>query len=861
MKTRSSRKIATIKILWPAVIVAAPAYCQTPGVSSWNVGNAGQEWYNGANWSNALDRYRDATISGTTSGVHYVAAASRGGNYVGVSVRSMSFDAANLVQLNAQEVTNGTTLFRLLSVYGEGDNSSSNAYVTTLAMTSNAASTLYVGGTSTNSGGLSISLSYTGQTKWDIAAAKTLTVTGDLGGTGGIIKTGAGVLFLGRNDGTNRGGAHTYSGGLTLAEGTVQVGAVDGAASGNASVFGPNGTVTLSGGAVVGTTSASRIRNNVVINGDVGVTGIDFTAGNNNIRTIDLANGTRTLTVGMNPAGTAFGVTNVEAYTYFVNGNLVKDGPGTLLINRGGTAFNNFTLLNGAIAPNEATGMGLGTITFSGGTLYCRPSNLSNSNPWPNATTFLQASVITGTLDFCPRAVGADSTTIPGTGENAVYDAYFYGPMSLGTGTTRTISVGINRTLTISGELTGNGVLIKTGPGTLGINNLELNALGQTRSYSGTIRISQGTLELGSMGFGKIFGTAVGIQNDASLVASTSVNTTSTLTGVVRSPGTTTGGVLSVGLGKLFITPSGSTGSCTTVIDQDAISIGVGGNSTTYSSTLVLVSTDGPGASLPRVNKQAVAVTNFLTIANNGGAIGSKIYYGQIDVTSNDMIVRGGAIDQITDMARAGQYNGGGALFGGKGITSSVAAADATGTPGAPALLRYAIGVAQNSYGGSPLTNTFAGVTVVSTDVLVKFTYFGDANLDGTVDDTDFFLTNNGYLNNLSGWINGDFDYSGAVDDTDFFLLNNGYMKQGATIGSNFAGGNEAWRSVIKPGSTFYDATVTFFNNGYWASNRFSDITGASTPGNNFGGRSVPEPGAAMAGLLIGCGSMRRRRR
>ena len=57
-------------------------------------------------------------------------------------------------------------------------------------------------------------------------------------------------------------------------------------------------------------------------------------------------------------------------------------------------------------------------------------------------------------------------------------------------------------------------------------------------------------------------------------------------------------------------------------------------------------------------------------------------------------------------------------------------------------------------------------------------TLFGDADLSGTVDDTDYFLANDGFLNNKTGWVHGDFDFGGTVDDTDFFLLNNGYLNQ-----------------------------------------------------------------------------------
>ena len=55
----------------------------------------------------------------------------------------------------------------------------------------------------------------------------------------------------------------------------------------------------------------------------------------------------------------------------------------------------------------------------------------------------------------------------------------------------------------------------------------------------------------------------------------------------------------------------------------------------------------------------------------------------------------------------------------------------------------------------------------MTTDVLAKYTYFGDADLDGQVDNsTDYGLWFNGFANNLTGWLFGDFDYSGSVDNS-----------------------------------------------------------------------------------------------
>jgi uncharacterized protein YjbI with pentapeptide repeats len=168
-----------------------------------------------------------------------------------------------------------------------------------------------------------------------------------------------------------------------------------------------------------------------------------------------------------------------------------------------------------------------------------------------------------------------------------------------------------------------------------------------------------------------------------------------------------------------------------------------------------------------------VAVLQSLAIANDGGPPGQRIYSGMIDIGADDLIVRNGSIADLSDMARAGLY--GPTLFTGNGITSSVAEADGD-------RLRYAVGIVQNSYFGDALYSTFDGVPVNTTDVLIKFTYFGDADLSGTVDDTDYFAINTGFLNDLSGWLNGDFDYNGVIDNTDYFLINNAFLHETSTL-------------------------------------------------------------------------------
>jgi len=88
----------------------------------------------------------------------------------------------------------------------------------------------------------------------------------------------------------------------------------------------------------------------------------------------------------------------------------------------------------------------------------------------------------------------------------------------------------------------------------------------------------------------------------------------------------------------------------------------------------------------------------------------------------------------------------------------------------------------------SPLTTvaalytSFDGQSVGVNDVLVKYTWFGDADLDGRVTSNDYFQIDTGFLANRTGWINGDFDYNGIINSSDYFLIDGAFLAQGGTV-------------------------------------------------------------------------------
>jgi len=128
------------------------------------------------------------------------------------------------------------------------------------------------------------------------------------------------------------------------------------------------------------------------------------------------------------------------------------------------------------------------------------------------------------------------------------------------------------------------------------------------------------------------------------------------------------------------------------------------------------------------------------------------------------------AVNQLVASGYAdGQWNG-------AGINSSTAASDSTHLT--------ALGVIQNNQGGSPVFSIFEGSLVGTADVPRKVYYFGDANLDGVVDGSDYSRIDNGYLSNgaLSGWFNGDFNYDNVINGSDYTLIDNAFNSQGAQL-------------------------------------------------------------------------------
>jgi rhamnogalacturonan endolyase len=152
-----------------------------------------------------------------------------------------------------------------------------------------------------------------------------------------------------------------------------------------------------------------------------------------------------------------------------------------------------------------------------------------------------------------------------------------------------------------------------------------------------------------------------------------------------------------------------------------------------------------------------------------------------LDMASNKMIVHAtsgtlaSVLANVTSYVRTGYLAGWSAL--GHGIVSSTAAADT--------LHITAIGTMSNANGPGQRVSTFASEAVTSTDILLKYTYYGDANLDGVLNGGDYALTDNGFNFGLTGFGNGDANNDGAITAADYALLDNAFNNQGGPLTSS----------------------------------------------------------------------------
>jgi autotransporter-associated beta strand protein len=169
----------------------------------------------------------------------------------------------------------------------------------------------------------------------------------------------------------------------------------------------------------------------------------------------------------------------------------------------------------------------------------------------------------------------------------------------------------------------------------------------------------------------------------------------------------------------------------------------------------------------------------------SGGYTGAeRQYFGLLDLVNNDLIIRNvtqAQVAEIMDMVRAGLYTN-----GNRGITSHEAlfSGDYAGVTYLGAVWNNYLTDINDPNSGAPIFSDFDGVSLSGGELIIKYTWFGDADLNGLVDSTDASFYTTGLLNGdpnaaKNPWLFGDFDYSGITDTNDASFYTTGLLGGG----------------------------------------------------------------------------------
>jgi hypothetical protein len=218
---------------------------------------------------------------------------------------------------------------------------------------------------------------------------------------------------------------------------------------------------------------------------------------------------------------------------------------------------------------------------------------------------------------------------------------------------------------------------------------------------------------------------------------------------------------------------AGDPGAATTVTDAGSVTVAAGTNGAgvhaVHLAALNLTSSSaGATLAMPTsTSDRTLLAAGTLSVADGG----------HLDIGDGDVDLTATSLAAIAPLVASGDASG---AWAGAGINSSAAAADAAHLT--------AVGVAQNvgTDGVTPMYATFDGQSVTANDVLLRYTYYGDANLSGTPDVADYTRIDAGYIagETLSGWANGDFNYDGLIDGSDYTLIDNAFNEQAGGIPS-----------------------------------------------------------------------------
>jgi fibronectin-binding autotransporter adhesin len=377
-----------------------------------------------------LNYGRNTTVNGNTTILSDRLAAGAGVNHtlgtLSLGAQTLTVGAGTNVNSGTAEVTFGNTTFTSAG-----------------SILANSGSRINLSGTM--GGDFTKTLGGTGE----------LISSGAISGAAGVSKTDLGTLIL--------TGANTFSGQLTVANGTLSISTINNASA--------NGTLGNSANAVLLGSS-----------GNIGTLGYTGATASTTKPFSAVAGGTAALNV------TNAGTTLTYSASLVGSGNITLGGAGNHVVGGGiGGAV-------GSLTKNGAGALTLSGLGHGGGFAINQGRlNVNNDSAFGNSTSLSLASGVTldNTSGATVNVTSSGLIKTLGSSLNFVGT----GDLSLGTGTTNlssNITFDINAgNLTLAGDVTGNFGITKVGAGTL-----TLGGLSGSSSYTGNTFINAGELSL-----------------------------------------------------------------------------------------------------------------------------------------------------------------------------------------------------------------------------------------------------------------------------------------------------------------------------------------------------------------------------
>jgi hypothetical protein len=312
-------------------------------------------------------------------------------------------------------------------------------------------------------------------------------------------------------------------------------------------------------------------------------------------------------------------------------------------------------------------------------------------------------------------------------------------------------------------------------------NGADANTIGTATAWrltraletDGTLYVAGGTLD--------VSGTAVqGVPITFNSGFNISANKTLTKTGAQM---LNVNGTQAHGANATLVTAAGTTNLNSDGGTNLLVSTTGAGSATNFSVTQHLrgLSVSSGGAAKlttstgPNVNGGKVIVTKSLAADS-----------GKVDLTNNNLAVdyaAGGSspLADVNGLLAAGYA--GGSWNGATGVASSSAAGNSS---------RSTLAVAEASdvlHLTGTQTTLWFGQSVDATTVLVRYTFAGDADLNGKLDGDDYFRLDAHVGESGPGvrYADGDFDFNGRVNGDDYFILDRNVSTNGFATGMDTA--------------------------------------------------------------------------